>query len=163
MPVTLLKPNDITLIFADTEAGLTTGEDYKCQVQNATVTPAPTYTQVGATGCQGATQTLDLPVPETLDLTWLQDWSAPGGGLANYCRVNAGALKWFQYVPVGDIPELTVTGQVELVPVALGGDMGVPSIAGPVSMPIQGTAVVEVPATLPLAATAEAGDDTAAA
>lgn len=149
MPVELLKPNDIALVFADTEAGLTGGEDYKCQVQNATVTPAPTFTAVSATGCQGATQTLDLPVPETLDLTWLQDWSAPGGGLANYCRLNAGAIKYFSYTPVGALPELKVTGQVELVPVALGGDMGVPSIAGPVSMAIQGTATVTVPAATP--------------
>ena len=162
MPVVTMKPNDITLIFADTEAGLTAGEDYKCQIQNATVTPAPTYTTVAATGCQGAVQSLDLPVPETLDLTWLQDWTAPGGGLANYCRTNAGQVKWFSYIPVGDIPTLTVSGQVEIVPVALGGDMGVPSIAGPVSMPIQGTATVAVPV---VTATAEAAtaDDTVAA
>jgi hypothetical protein len=161
MPVTLLKPNDITLIFADTEAGLTTGADYKCQIQNATVTPTPTYTTIGATGCQGETQSLNLPVPETLDLTWLQDWTAEGGGLANYCRTNAGQIKWFSYIPVGDIPELTVSGQVEIVPVALGGDMGVPSIAGPVSMPIQGVADVAVPAVVPLTAAADADTDAA--
>lgn len=149
MPVEILKPNDITLVFADDEAGLTTGEDYKCQVQNATVTPAPTYTTVAATGCQGAIQTLDLPVPETLDLTWLQDWSAPGGGLANYCRTNAGEVKYFKYQPVGTLATLSVTGQVELVPVALGGDMAVPAIAGPVSFPIRGTATVTVPAATP--------------
>ncbi len=156
MPVVILKPNDITLMFADTEAGLAAGAEYKCQVQNATVTPTPTYTTVGATGCQGEVQTLNLPVPETLDLTWLQDWSAPGGGLANYCRVNAGAVKWFKYQPDGAIAALVVTGQVELVPVALGGDMAVPSIAGPVSFPIRGTATVTVPVAAPLDAEPDA-------
>jgi hypothetical protein len=145
MPVNVLKPNDITLVFADDETGLTTGPDYKCQVQNATITPQPAFTTLAATGCQGETQSLNLPVPETLDLTWIQDWLADGGGLANYCRVNAGAIKWFKYQPVGANPDLTVTGQVELVPVALGGDMGVPSIAGPVSFQVQGTATVTVP------------------
>lgn len=153
MPVIILKPNDIELVFADTAAELESAPDYKCQVQNATVTPNPSFTTVPATGCQGQTQTLDLPVPETLDLTWLQDWSAPGGGLANYCRLNAGQVKFFRYVPDGAIVGLTVEGQVELVPVALGGDMGVPSVAGPVSMAIQGSATVTVPAAAPLADT----------
>jgi hypothetical protein len=163
MPTSLLKPNDIELVFADDALSLDTAPDYKCQIQNATVTPNPTFTEVAATGCGPKVQSLDLPVPETLDLTWLQDWNAPGGGLANYCRTNAGAIKYFRYTPDGSNPDLVVEGQVELVPVALGGDMGVPSIAGPVSMAIQGTAAVTTPAPAPLTATTDTGDTVAAA
>lgn len=157
MPVEKLIPQDITLKFADDEATLLTAPDFKCQVQNATCTPVLTYTQVGATGCQGPSQSLVVPVPWTLDLTWLQDWTAAAGGLAGYANTNAGQIKYFSYVPVGG-GDLEVTGQVEVAPVALGGDMGVPSIAGPVSWQIQGQPTITTPVAL-VAAADEADDD----
>src|SRR5436190_18907414 len=151
MAQTRLIPENITIKFADDSASLATAPDYKCQVTHASVDPVLAYNTTPATGCTGEVQQLKVPVPWQLNLTWLQDWSAPGGGLANYANVNAGALKFFSYSPTSD-PLLEVTGQVEVAPVGFAGDMGVVSLAGPVAWQVQGPPTFTTPAAVPLAA-----------
>lgn len=144
-----LIPEDITIKFADDAASLPTAPEYKCQVTSASVDPTLSYNTTPATGCTGEVQQLKVPVPWVLNLQWLQDWSAPGGGLANYANVNAGAIKYFEYAPTSD-PLLAVTGQVEVAPVGFAGAMGVVSLAGPVAWQIQGQPTFATPAPLPL-------------
>lgn len=139
-----LIPEDITIKFADDAAGLAAGEDYKCQVTHASVDPTLAYNTTPATGCTGEVQQLKVPIPWTLNLTWLQDWSAPGGGLANYANENAGQIKVFEYSPTAD-PTLKVSGSVEVAPVGFAGDMGVVSLAGPVAWQVQGQPVFATP------------------
>jgi hypothetical protein len=154
---TRLIPEDITLTFADTEAELDTAPDYKCQVTHASVDPVLAYNTTPATGCSGEVQQLKVPVAWQLNLTWLQDWNAAGGGLANYANVNAGKVKYFSYTPTAD-DTLKVTGQVEIAPVGFAGDMGVVSLAGPVVWQVQGQPVFTTPAALPFEADADAMD-----
>jgi len=158
MTQTRLIPENITIKFADDAATLTTAPDYKCQVTHASVDPTLAYNTTPATGCSGEVQQLKVPIPWVLNLTWLQDWSAPGGGLANYANVNAGKIKFFEYSPTSDAT-LKVSGTVEVAPVGFAGDMGVVSLAGPVAWQVQGQPTFATPAALPLAADDELDAD----
>lgn len=154
MPQYRLIPEDITIKFADTLADIGTADEYQCQVTHASVDPTLAYNTTPATGCTGETQQLKVPIPWVLNLAWLQDWSAPGGGLANYANANAGAIKYFEYGPTNDAT-LKVTGNVEVAPVGFAGDMGVVSIAGPVAWQVQGQPTFTTPVAAPLAAGAK--------
>lgn len=140
-----LIPEDITLKIADDVASIATGLEYKCQVTHASCDPTLAYNTTPATGCTGEVQQLKVPIPWVLNLTWLQDWSGPAGGLANYANENAGQIKYFEYGPTNDAT-LKVTGQVEVAPVGFAGDMGVVAIAGPVAWQIQGQPTFTTPA-----------------
>ena len=152
-----LIPGDISIKFADTEAALAASPEYQCQVTHASVDPTLAYNTTPATGCTGEQQQLKVPVPWTLNLTWLQDWTAPGGGLANYANENAGQIKFFEYSPTSD-PTLKVAGSVEVAPVGFAGDMGTVSLAGPVAWAVQGQPVFTTPVVAGLEADADAMD-----
>jgi len=139
-----LIPQDITIKFADDLAGIAAAPDYKCQVTHASVDPVLAYNTTPATGCSSEVQQLKVPVAWQLNLTWLQDWTAAGGGLANYANENAGTIKYFEYAPTTDAT-LKVTGQVEVAPVGFAGDMGVVSLAGPVAWQVQGQPTFATP------------------
>ena len=156
-----LVPQEISIKFADTEAALAASPEYQCQVTHASVDPTLAYNTTPATGCTGEQQQLKVPIPWTLNLAWLQDWTAPGGGLANYANMNAGQVKFFEYSPTSDLT-LKVAGSVEVAPVGFAGDMGVVSIAGPVAWSVQGQPVFTTPVAAVLEADADAMDiDTA--
>jgi len=147
-----LIPENITIKFADDAASIATAPEYQCQVTHASVDPVLAYNTTPATGCTGEVQQLKVPVAWQLNLTWLQDWGGPAGGLANYANENAGQIKYFEYGPTSDAT-LKVAGQVEVAPVGFAGDMGVVALAGPVAWQVQGAPTFTTPA---LAATAEA-------
>lgn len=144
MSQTRLIPENITIKFADDAGSLTTAPDYKCQVTHASCDPVLAYNTTPATGCSGEVQQLKVPVAWQLNLTWLQDWNAVGGGLANYANQEAGQIKFFEYTPTSDAT-LKVSGQVEVAPVGFAGDMGVVSLAGPVAWQVQGTPTFATP------------------
>jgi hypothetical protein len=158
MSQTRLIPENITIKFADDAGSVATAPDYKCQVTHASCDPTLAYNTTPATGCSGEVQQLKVPVPWVLNLTWLQDWGAAGGGLANYANVNAGQIKYFEYTPTS-ATGLKVTGQVEVAPVGFAGDMGVVSLAGPVAWQIQGQPTFTTPVAGTLEADAELADD----
>jgi hypothetical protein len=147
MTVTRLIPQGGTIKFADTSAAITAAPDYMCQVNHASADPVLAYNTTPATGCAGEVQQLKTPVPWQLTLQWLQDWGAAAGGLAGYANMNAGQVKYFEYVPTAS-STLKVAGQVEIAPVSFAGDMGVVAIAGPVSWSIIGPPTFTLPTTL---------------
>jgi len=145
-------PNAGHIKFADTQVAITTAPDMICQVTACSVDPTLAYSTTPATGCSGETQALKVPVPWVLNMTFLQDWNATtadglAGGLANYAKINAGQVKYFEYTPTASAT-LKVAGQVEVAPVGFAGEMGVVSIAGPVAWQVQGQPTFTVPTTL---------------
>jgi len=140
-----LIPENITIKFADDAASIATAPEYQCQVTHASVDPVLSYNTTPATGCSGEVQQLKVPVAWQLNLTWLQDWNGPAGGLANYANENAGQIKYFEYGPTG-AATLKVTGEVEVAPVGFAGDMGVVALAGPVAWQVQGAPTFTTPA-----------------
>ena len=127
MARTLLILTNPTLMLADTEAGLTTGKAFECQITSAAITPQPTTQTIPATGCAPATNSPGKTGYQ-LDLAWLQDWNAPGGGLSNYAFANDTAPKWFKLVADKSVTPTTdqvvATGQAYVVAGALGGTFG---------------------------------------
>jgi hypothetical protein len=148
-----LVPYKGTIKFADDVASVDTAPDFQCQLTHAQAVPATTFSTIPQTGCAGPSNTY-AGTSWALNLAWVQDWTAPGGGLAKYALDNAGETKYFEYVPTSDT-EVAISGQVEIVPVAFGGDMGVVAIAGPVDWNMPADPVITVPAALPLAAGAD--------
>lgn len=123
MARTVLRFNNPTLKLADTEAGLSTGTAYECQVTSAVVTANPTFQEIPATGCAPATQSPGQTGYQ-LDVEWLQDWNAPAGGLSGYAFENDGAPKWIEIVPDVADPTTKLTGQVYIVAGNFGGTFG---------------------------------------
>src|SRR5262245_57287849 len=80
---------------ADDAAGLATGDAYECQVTSAAITSSPNLQTVPATFCAPETQT-PAATGYTLDVSWLQDWTAPGGGLSFYAYEHDTEEKWFE-------------------------------------------------------------------
>lgn len=112
-----------TFKVADTEAGLATGQAFECQLTSAVLTPQPTTTTIPATGCAPATNSPGK-TGYNLDLAWLQDWNAPGGGLSGYAFANDGALKWFELVPDKADVAVGAIGQAFVVAGGFGGTFG---------------------------------------
>lgn len=112
------------LKLADTEAGLTTGEDYQCQVVEAAINANPNLQTVPATFCGGETQVPGATGFE-LALTWLQDWTDSGGGLSGYAYTNDAEEKWFS-LSLNDSVTPLATGQIRIVAGAFGGAAGTP-------------------------------------
>lgn len=160
MARTLLILNNPTLVLADDEAGLALGEAFECQITSAAITPVPTTTTVPATGCAPAT-TSPGKTGYTLELAWLQDWNAPGGGLSNYAFVNDTLPKWFKLIAdknAAVAEQVVATGQAYVVAGALGGTFGDGSPAATTaSWPMLDAPSITTPADV-LAASAEAED-----
>ncbi len=118
--ITLNKP---IFKLADSEAALTAGDAYECQLTSATIVANPNFNTIPATGCAGATQS-----PGTtgwqLDLNWLQDWTAPGGGLSGFAYTHDTEPKWFSFTLNKDDPTVVATGEVFVVAGGYGGTFG---------------------------------------
>lgn len=155
--ITLINPK---LVVAATQAGLATGTAYECQLTSAALVPTPNTTAVPATGCAPAT---NVPGRSTweLQMAWLQDWTAPAGGLSNYCIINEGLLVWYKLTldNVGS-PTTVATGQAYVAAGQYGGEFGGAPAVATANWPCFDKPAFTVPA---LAATeAEAPADTLA-
>lgn len=125
---TVITITDGVLLLADTEAGLATGIGYECQVTEASINATPNLQTVPATFCAPESQ---VPAATGFELavTWLQDWSAPGGGLSNFAFIHDTEEKWFSLALDADLDTVLATGQVRLVAGAYGGAAGTPLTA----------------------------------
>jgi hypothetical protein len=152
---TLIVVTDGMLTLAADEAGILTGQSFPCQVTTAAITATPNLQDVPATFCAPATQ-VPAATGWQLDVKWLQDWTAPGGGLSGYTFTNDTLLQYFELKLDKDATDVVASGWVRLVAGAFGGDAGVPLPAEAV-WPIQGKPEITMPAASPpLADTAEA-------
>lgn len=155
MARTVLRFNNPTLKLADSEAGLTTGESFECQVTSAVVTANPTFQEIPATGCSAATQSPGATGFQA-DVEWLQDWNAAGGGLSNYAFTNDGLPKWLEIVPDTADTATKLTGQVYVTAGNFGGTFGDGSAGtSTATWPFLDKPVITTPAPLPLAASAK--------
>lgn len=123
-PVILKLDNPIFKL-ADTEAGLAAGEAFECQLTSAALVPTVSKTVVPATGCAPASSTPSR-ASWALQLAWLQDWTAAGGGgLSGYAYAEEGELKWFSFTADNlGFPLVVAKGQVWVTPTAFGGAFG---------------------------------------
>ena len=132
MPRTVITLNNPTFKLADTEAGLTAGTAFECQLTQAIIAPQPSFNTIPATGCAGATQSPGLTGYQ-LELAWLQDWTAAGGGLSGYAFENDGTSKWYELVPDINEPTVKASGQCYVVAGGFGGTFGDGSAAATTS------------------------------
>ena len=123
MALTLIPINAPIFKLADTEAGLAAGDAYECQLTSAEIASTPNMKDVPATGCAGASQVPGLS-SWALNLAWLQDWTAPAGGLSGYAYENEAKSKWFSLTLDKDVPEVVATGQCWVVSGSYGGPIG---------------------------------------
>lgn len=149
MAVTTIVYTFPTFTVADTEAGLAAGDAYECQITAATLDPTVNFATIPATGCQGPSQS-----PSTaawvLNLAWLQDWSAPGGGLSGYALENMMMRRWFKLVPDKNDVTVSAIGEVWISPGAFGGTFGDGSAgAATAAWQVIGTPTFAMPAPVP--------------
>ncbi|RPH33795.1 MAG: hypothetical protein EHM90_00090 [Chloroflexi bacterium] len=123
MARTVIVLNNPVLKLADTELELATGVAYECQVTEARVTATPNYNTIPSTGCAGATQSPGL-TSYSLDLAWLQDWSAAGGGLSGWADDHDGQPAWFEFSLDGGDATVKATGEVYVTAGSYGGVFG---------------------------------------
>lgn len=124
MARTVLVLNNPTFKVADTEAGLATGQAFECQLTSAVITPQPVTNTIPATGCAPATNSPGR-TGYNLDLAWLQDWNAAGGGMSGFAFLHDGESKWFELVADKTAtPQVVATGQAYVVSGGLGGTFG---------------------------------------
>lgn len=155
MPRTVITLNNPTFKLADTEAGLSAGAAYECQLTQAIIAPQPVFNTIPATGCAPATQSPGRTGYQ-LELAWLQDWSAPGGGLSGYAFENDGTSKWFELVPDAADATVKATGQCYVVAGGFGGAFGDGSAAATTSTwPCLDKPVITTPVLAATAAKAE--------
>src|SRR5436305_14171113 len=115
----IINIKDCSVIFADTEAGLTAASpaptDFKCQVNSAEIQAQPKLQTVAATFCNPESQ-MPSATGWQLVLTFLQDWGATDS-LSQYLFDNDAELKWFMLAPIdvtlAAVP--TATGQCWIV------------------------------------------------
>lgn len=124
MPRTVIPLNHPIFKVADTEVGLTAGTAFECQLTSAKITAAPNFQTIPATGCAPAAQSPGQ-TGWALDLAWLQDWTASGGGLSGYAFENDTLPKWFSLAldSVG-APTVVATGECYVVAGDFGGVFG---------------------------------------
>jgi len=154
---TVIIVTDGTLMLADDEASLATGDAYECQVTSAAINATPNLQEVPATFCAPSSQAPAATGFE-LALTWLQDWTAPGGGLSYYAYLNDTLTKAFSLTLAGAV-EPIATGSVRVVAGSYGGDAGTPLVTS-TTWPCVNKPDITVPAALPLAAEPEPAADT---
>ena len=133
--------------FADDEAGLDAGLAFECQVTEASINATPNLQTVPATWCAPESQTPAATGYE-LALTWLQDWTAPGGGLSMWAFENDTETKWFKLQLDKDDDSTVATGQVRVVAGAYGGAAGTP-VTATATWPLAAKPTIEVPAAGP--------------
>jgi hypothetical protein len=131
--MTYLNP---TLKVADTEAELAAGTGYECQITSAVISASVTFQTIPPTGCAGPSQSPSAPT-YSLTIDWLQDWSAPGGGLSKWAEDHAGLPAWVELVPNTADAATKATGPVTVVPGSFGGTFGDGS-AGMAGAPVWG-------------------------
>jgi hypothetical protein len=111
---------------ADTEAGLTSGTAFQCQVTSAVISVTPKFATIASTGCEGESQSPGASA-FALDLAWLQDWNY-AGGLTEYSWENAagegGDPKWVELIPAAGDVAVNVRGECYIVEGTLGGTFG---------------------------------------
>lgn len=155
MARTLLILTNPTLLVADSQAALDTGEAFECQITSAVITPQPTSQTIPATGCAPATNSPGKTGYQ-LDLAWLQDWNAPGGGLSKYAFDNDTLPKWFRLVADKNATtgnEVEAEGQAYVVSGGYGGTFGDGSAANTTATwPLLDKPAITTPAAAPLAA-----------
>jgi hypothetical protein len=115
--------NNPKVTFADTEAGLTTGDAFECQITSAMLTPQPVYNTIPATGCAGASQSPGRTGWQ-LDVAWLQDWGSDPS-MSWFAFENDGVLMWYSVTldSIG-MPDQVATGQAYVAAGAYGGTFG---------------------------------------
>lgn len=152
---TVIRLIDPTLVLADTQAGLTTGTAYECQLTAATLTPTAVTTQIPATGCAPAS---NVPSKSTWSavLAWLQDWTDAGGGLSNYAIEHETELVWFKFVldNAGN-PTVAAEGQIYVQASQYGGTFGGPPALATATWPLLGAPTFTVPALTAAAASVD--------
>ena len=124
MPRTVIPLTNPIFKVADTEAGLTGGQAYECQLTSAVITASANFTTIPPTGCAPAAQSPGQ-TSWALDLAWLQDWTASGGGLSFYAYENDAQPVWFSLAldSVG-APTVVATGQAYVTAGSFGGTFG---------------------------------------
>lgn len=159
MPRTVMTFIQPTLKVADTEAGLAAGDAYECQITSAVISASVSFNTIPATGCSGPTQSPGAPA-YSMTLDWLQDWSAPGGGLSKWAEDHAGMPAWVELVPNTADAATKATGPVTVSPGAFGGTFGDGSagVAGAPVWPFSDRPTFAVPVVAAAAAGAEADD-----
>jgi hypothetical protein len=71
----------------------------------------PVFNTVPSSGCAPASQSPGRTGFQ-IDLQYLQDWTASGGGLSGYAYDNDGQSKWFSFAIDGaGAPTVVATGQ----------------------------------------------------
>lgn len=123
MPRVVMDLNSPTLKVATTEAGLSAGTAIECQTTSAVISAQPKYSTTPATGCAGETQKPGLSGWQ-LDLAWLQDWTAPGGGFSGFAFENDGKEVWFELTPDKGNAAVKFTGHGYAVAGSAGGTFG---------------------------------------
>jgi hypothetical protein len=153
LPRTVMVVTEAVVKFADDEAGLATADEYQCQVNAAALTAAPNLQTVPATGCSPESQ-VPAATSWTLDLTWLQSWDSPGGGLSFYAYTHDTEEKAFS-IAASATAEPLATGTVRVVAGPYLGQFGT-VLQATASWPVQGRPTITAPA--PVVAAAEADD-----
>jgi len=159
MPRTVIVLTTPTLKVATTQAGLTAGTAYECQVTSAVITTDAPMNTIPATGCAGASQSPGAAA-FALEIAWLQDWTAsPGGGLSGLAWAQKGKKMWVLLTPdPTGAPTVKAEGEVWMVAGQFGGNFGDGSAAtANATWPFTGTPAI-TPATL-LAADEAAADE----
>lgn len=123
MSQTLMTYTQPVFLVADTQAALDAGDAYECQINVATIDPSITFATVPSTGCSGPSQSPSAAA-WALTLTWLQDWSAPGGGLSGWSYTNRLTQKWFRLIPNKTDVAVQGEGVAWIVPGRMGGTFG---------------------------------------
>ena len=124
-----------TLIFADTEAGLTPpvvdpSISVECQIIDAHIATATQTETSAATLCDDAVDSI-IGVSRTLEITAFQDWTE-ADGMCWYLETNTLDVKWFELtLPASG----SHRGQVTIAPLQYGGAAG-SNLQGSVSLPV---------------------------
>jgi hypothetical protein len=147
---TVITVTDGVLTLAVDEASLATGIGYECQVTEASINATPNLQTVPATFCAPESQTPAATGFE-LAVSWLQDWTAPGGGLSKFAFDHDTELFWFSLSLDADDAATLATGQVRLVAGAYGGAAGTPLVTT-ATWPLAAKPDITAPAAAPLAA-----------
>lgn len=147
MPRTVITLINPTLVLADTQAGLATGDAYECQLTSAQLVPTPITNAIPATGCAPASNVPGRSSWE-LQLAWLQDWADSAGGLSNYSIVHETELVWYKFVlDNAGSPTTAASGQAYVAAGQYGGVFGGPPAVATANWPCFDTPAFTVPAT----------------
>ncbi|HKE77298.1 MAG TPA: hypothetical protein VKB57_27005 [Acidimicrobiales bacterium] len=144
-PRTIMVVKNALVKFADDQAGLALATEYQCVVTSAAITTSPNIQTVPATGCQGEAQSPGQS-SFALVLSWLQDWTASGGGLSGYAWDNDTELKFFSIQPDEAATEPLAEGQVYVVAGPYLGDFGTVLVATGVTWPCFAKPTITLPA-----------------